>query len=67
MGTVQIAYMNMGFFFYIKGKCGTHGPHMCHRSSWSCWVISQARDEGKDIPQVGVVSTSEASIPEGYM
>lgn len=66
MGTVQIAYMNMGFF-YIKGKCGTHSPHVCHRGGWSCWVISQARDEGKDIPQVDVVSTSEASLLEVYM
>lgn len=41
---------------------------MCHRGGWSCWVGPQARDEGKDIPQVDVVSgTSEASLPEGYM
>lgn len=63
MGAVQVAYMNMGFF-YLKGKCGTHGPPVSHQGGWSRWF--NPRLEDKDIPQVGVAGgTSESSLPEG--
>lgn len=69
MGTGSYLYEYGIFFFLPERQVWNLDPYVSHRSGWSCWGMSWARDESKDTPQLVTqvrLPYQRDSCTEGY-